>query len=389
LANDDGEVLSVRCGCSDRAMCRGCAELYRGDVRTLVREALGSGPATFITFTGPGAEAFGQVHSLRVDHGRVRRCSCGRTHDAGDPILGTPLHPDRYRYDRVAEWNAHSRRLLTVVMGKVARLVGRKLEWVAVLEPQGRGVGHWHVLVRGVIPAYLVQVAVRGGVNRRTGRCIQQTHHAGYSFGERLDVQPILSEDGAGRAAGYLSKYLSKTAGSGGPGGELSTVVVEHWTRLADAARRVAGGCSCGTTERRVVIDEETGEVSEVCEHHPRPHGLLPAAILERMAPWGGDRCPRLRRVVRQGGHSGRPVGRSRGWGVSLSDLRARRREHMGGRDEPDESSEVVWSYIGRGYGPEGLSMFDIEACAFLGGLSPPADGRCDGCPVSQAERIT
>lgn len=353
-------------------MCRGCAELYRGDVRTLVREGLGSGPATFITFTGPGAEEFGRVHSLRVDHGRARRCSCGRTHSAGDLILGTPLHPERYRYDRVAEWNAHSRRLLTVVMGKVARLVGRKLEWVAVLEPQGRGVGHWHVLVRGVIPAYLVQVAVRGGTNRRTGRCIARTHHAGFSFGERLDVQPILSEEGAGRASRYLSKYLSKTAGSGGPGGELPTVVVEHWTRLAGAARRVAGGCSCATTERRVDIDEETGEVTEVCERHPRPHGLLPPAILERMAPWGGDRCPRLRRVVRQGGHTGRPVGRTRGWGVSLSDLRTRRREHMGAKEEPDESSEVVWRYIGRGYGPEGLSIFDIEAYASLGGLSPP-----------------
>ena len=163
-----------------------------------MEEGIGAGPATFLTVTAPGAVRFGRVHSMRRDAaGRARRCGCGVIHADGDEAVGTPVDPEGFPYAAVVEWNAASRRLLTVMMQKLARLVGEKLQWVAVPELQARGLVHWHVAVRKLISAENVRTAVVGGINPRTGRRITPATHRGHVFGEQVDVQPVIGEAGA------------------------------------------------------------------------------------------------------------------------------------------------------------------------------------------------
>ena len=95
-----GQLL-IRCNNRRATRCAACAEVYRKDTYHLVTAGLSGGkgigpavaehPRVFATFTAP---SFGPVHN-RPGGGR---CRCGRLHPDGDPVLGTPLNPDRYDY---------------------------------------------------------------------------------------------------------------------------------------------------------------------------------------------------------------------------------------------------------------------------------------------------
>ena len=95
-----GELL-VRCGNRRATRCPACSTVYRYDTYQLIAAGLRGGetvptsvaahPRVFATLTAPG---FGPVHN-QPDTGR---CHCSARHADDDPILGTPLDPERYDY---------------------------------------------------------------------------------------------------------------------------------------------------------------------------------------------------------------------------------------------------------------------------------------------------
>ncbi len=111
-------------------------------------------PRVFATLTAPG---FGPVHN-QPDTGR---CHCGHTHPDDDPLLGTPLDPERYDYAGAVLWNAHAPALwarftthLRREVAKTASLTQRALRhhatlsYAKVAEYQKRGQVHFHAVIR-------------------------------------------------------------------------------------------------------------------------------------------------------------------------------------------------------------------------------------------------
>nr|WP_329364156.1 replication initiator [Streptomyces sp. NBC_01483] len=136
-----GELL-VRCGNRRATRCPACSTVYRYDTYQLIAAGLRGGktvpasvaehPRVFATLTAPG---FGPVHN-QPDTGR---CHCGHTHPDDDPLLGTPLAPERYDYAAAVLWNAHApalwARFTTHLRREIAKaagltqLGGRECRW--------------------------------------------------------------------------------------------------------------------------------------------------------------------------------------------------------------------------------------------------------------------
>lgn len=300
----------VPCGSQDSEVCPGCGAAFLKLVYLMVRFGL-FGTCWMWTVTGP---SFGQIHSLRLLGNRIRVCHCGAKHSKGQAVLGTPLNWRRYDYLGQAMWNRMSGRLVAIALQKVRRLMERHygitIEWVMVAEVQARGAVHYHVFVRGLIPAWVFDVVVRGGVNPVTDRSIPPTSHNGYLLGRQFDVSAIdLSR--AEEAAAYGAKYVSK--GRPGLAPVLDPVVEHHQRRLADAVRQVV---ACGCAGR---VHEDG---SPVIVRHAR--GMPRMAVVRT---WAWDRCPEVRRALRLCGSTGRIVTASRGWGVTLGQLRQNQRD--------------------------------------------------------------
>lgn len=111
-------------------------------------------PRVFATLTAPG---FGPVHN-QPDTGR---CHCGQLHGDDDPLLGTPLDPERYDYTGAVLWNAHApalwARFTTHLRREIAKTAGltqralrdhATLSYVKVAEYQKRGQVHFHAVIR-------------------------------------------------------------------------------------------------------------------------------------------------------------------------------------------------------------------------------------------------
>jgi hypothetical protein len=155
-----GELL-VRCG--NRRATR-CPAVYRYDTYQLIAAGLRGGktvltsvathPRVFATLTAPG---FGPVHS-QPDAGH---CHCCHTHPDDDPLLGTPIDPDRYDYAGAVLWNTHapalSARFTTHLRREIAKAAGltqrvlrdhATLSYAKVAEYQKRGQVHFHAVIR-------------------------------------------------------------------------------------------------------------------------------------------------------------------------------------------------------------------------------------------------
>jgi hypothetical protein len=65
------------------------------------------------------------------------------------------------------------------------------LQLVRVIEFQRRGLAHVHALVRGAVSPDILRLAVRGGINPRTGRRVSGTTSGGFSFGPQCDVRNV------------------------------------------------------------------------------------------------------------------------------------------------------------------------------------------------------
>ncbi|MEU2334797.1 replication initiator [Streptomyces sp. NPDC013172] len=251
--------LLVRCGNRRTSRCPSCAELYRQDTYHLIAAGLRGGKnipdqvashlRVFATLTAP---SYGPVHGRHASGSA--HCRCGRTHTKGDPLLGTPLDPERYDYTGAVLWNAHSPALWARFMLHLRRTIAaaadipqRLLHKVAhvsyakVAEYQQRGLIHFHAVIRldGPAGSYtappawatpeLLADAIRIAATcaHLDGPIINGRNHS-FAFGKQIDVRIIrstafqagttITED---KVAGYVAKYATK-------GTEAATGTLDH-----------------------------------------------------------------------------------------------------------------------------------------------------------------
>ncbi|WP_329138627.1 replication initiation protein [Streptomyces sp. NBC_01476] len=245
--------LLVCCGNRRTTGCPSCAEIYRHDTYQLIAAGLRGGktvpttitthPRVFATFTAP---SFGPVHNRPSgETKRDRRCRCGRTHSEGDPLLGSPLDPDRYDYRGAVLGNAHAPALWSRFMLHLRRAIARaagltqrslssaaKISYAKVAEYQRRGLVHFHAVIRLDGPDGSATPPPAWATTELLGDAIQtaatRTRVAGpemdggtwsFAFGTQLDVRPIRSGDFTGgtpvterAVAASIAKYATKGA---------------------------------------------------------------------------------------------------------------------------------------------------------------------------------
>ena len=265
-----GELL-LRCGNRRAARCPSCSNVYRYDTYQLIAAGLRGGktvpttvathPRVFATLTAPG---FGPVHNQPG----AAACTCGTRHADGDPLLGTPLNPQRYDYTGAVLWNAHApalwARFTTHLRREIAHAAGltqrtlrhhATLSYAKVAEYQKRGQIHFHTVIRidgptgpaSTPPAWattqLLDHAVRAAA-KRTRVQHQRPSGAGqvdgaqspelmvFRFGRQIDVRAIRSTDFTGdgpvtdrHVAAYIAKYATK-------GAETTTGTLDRRLRL-------------------------------------------------------------------------------------------------------------------------------------------------------------
>jgi hypothetical protein len=251
---DDGEGQSRRVRSTRRRA--DVPDLPRRPVqaRTIGREyAGGYRPSMFVTLT---LDSYGPVHSARRRGAQIARCACGAVHDEGAAILGAPVDPARYDYQRAARDAVHFSALLSRWWQNLRRVVGWEVQYFAAVEAQRRLAAHAHIAIRGSIPrATIRQVTaatyhhvwwpqhgdpVYGGdrlpvwVPEHRAWCDPDTRtplptfeeslpgpDAGADesahvvcFGDQVDIRGLLGgSEETRRHVGYLTKYLTKSIG--------------------------------------------------------------------------------------------------------------------------------------------------------------------------------
>lgn len=334
----DHRPVSRRCGTRLASSCSSCSALYAGDARALIRGGLVDEQtgraldATFITLTAPGADVFGQVHSLRRTggkRGRVRPCRCGVRHRPGEAVLGLPLDPGTYRYDLAAEFNAAAGRLAAVTWQKLARLRGdeQPLRVVRVAEYQARGLLHIHAIVIGRISHGEVRLAVSGGENPLTKRRVQPARHGRWQWGPSIKVEPVTASRGLGKYMQKLTGYAVKSAGDDRPNDDFAVRMSRAGARTCRCEHSRAACCD-GSNVTDVVRNDGTAvTVAWQSAHARRP-------------------CRRHRLARRGWGFRGHVFAASRRWGVTFTQLRAKRAAWCappaGGSATP--ATVVVWT---------------------------------------------
>jgi hypothetical protein len=229
-----GEIKTIefdkRCGTRRRDKCEPCSFIWRDDAYYALinpsKEHKGS--LTFITLTAPGSKHFGKSHTASFKGLKSERCACRSFHSPSDSVVGLPTNSDKFDYKKVTKFNYRASRLTSVTLQKIYRLIltdlnsGReaserktikdvRLPTARVMEWQERGVLHVHIIVRGHIPTYIVEKAVKGSPPTSTRRRVLPAEHDGEKWGEQFDVRHINSGDE--KQIAKLSGYITKVVG--------------------------------------------------------------------------------------------------------------------------------------------------------------------------------
>lgn len=397
----DGTLL-LACKDRRSAVCPSCAETYRADTWHLIAAGLrgravaseragtrgavslavpasvAAHPVVLATFTAP---SFGAVHRVsegvcRARRGRVvcrhrRPVGCTVSHGADDPAVGTPLCVDCYDYTGHVLWHSAVpelwRRTSIYTYRALARLVSERhgvrvsvrrvreryrISYVKVAEFQRRGAVHLHVIARldGVDsedaervvapPAGSYTGLLEAALREAAGRVAVPLPEVGSRtrvacWGSQLDVSPV---GDAMRAAAYLAKYATKTAGD----------------TLAGLPPRRFGFSDLAWLGRRGVSS----------------HVVMLAVTCFKLARRADCADLRLAQHVHMLGFAGHFATRSRRYSITLGALRAARRAwrsrhnphpESGTGDDPwaaasngggDGSVLLVsgWRYVGSGF---------------------------------------
>lgn len=268
-------VTHIRCGNRRESACPACSRLHAGDTYQLIRagvvggktvpERVADNPLVFATLTAP---SFGKVHGRRdgtqachprtrgaaiCEHGRSRTCTV--RHHEQDELLGQPLCPECYDYSSQLVWQwwapALWRRFTIGLRRSIAKDVGvaatrlntvATVQYAKVSEQQTRAAVHFHALIRidGPKTAEGFASAPRGMDAARLAHHIEQAALAVrltvpgvdkydaeriLSFGIQVDARPVRdrcrADDpsrplAAEQVAGYLAKYVTKSASDDG-----------------------------------------------------------------------------------------------------------------------------------------------------------------------------
>jgi len=346
-----GELL-LRCGNRRATRCPACSNVYRYDTYQLIAAGLRGGKTVptsvsthsrvFATLTAPG---FGPVHNQPG----AAPCTCGTRHGDSDPLLGTPLNPQRYDYTGAVLWNAHASALWARFTGHLRREIAHAagltqralrhhatLSYAKVAEYQKRGQIHFHTVIRidgptgpsSTPPAWattgLLDHAVRAAA-KRTRVQHQRPSGAGeaepaqspesmvFRFGRQIDVRAIRSTDFTGDApvtdrhvAAYIAKYATK-------GAETTT----------------------GTLDRRLRF------LAELAQHDLTDHARQMIHTAWHLGAQPQHTHLRLRQWAHMLGFRGHFSTRTRHYSTTLTHLRAERTTWRTRQDDLQERADV------------------------------------------------
>ena len=367
-------TLLMACRNRRATRCPSCADTYRQDSFHLIAAGLRGGkgipdtvathPRVFLTLTAP---SFGPVHSQRdgdvcqrrrstdrCPHG-IRR-GCWRRHRDNDPLLGQPICPLCFDYDRAVLWNAVApelwRRTTIAIRRQLAMLGGvpvRKLNdqvrlrFTKVIEYQARGAIHIHAVLRldgpdpdSVTPAAprwtaeLLEEAARGAAAQVSAQlpARAEVSEERARWGEQLDVRSIPPDDGSDLANN--SQRQART---------VAAYIAKYATKSIDPL---------GALDRRLLRGEQIDDL-DIDEHHRE---LVETAWQLGVEPHLRDL--KLRRWAHTLGYRGHWATRSRRYSTTLTALRDTRRNWRSAWGGVAAAADAVvisgWAYAGSGY---------------------------------------
>lgn len=182
VCGDCGHQDFWRCDCSSAEKCSDCAERRRKLIARIVdlgtTDRLGSGYTYFLTLNAPGEKDHRKWRQGRGGNDRPH-CDCHRTFEGVTK----------------GEWNAGESACWNRLRLALSRLSEGSLTYIGSVEVQSRGLLHRHVVLnvdRPLTPVEVGDLALAAGYG-----CVH-------------DLQPIRS---AQKAAWYISKYVTKSAG--------------------------------------------------------------------------------------------------------------------------------------------------------------------------------
>ncbi len=383
--NDESDgVLLKACGTRRATRCPSCAATYGADARMLVRagmsggkgvpESVSSHPMVFATFTAP---SFGAVHGTRSGDrtpchpgATKQRCvhgkslTCWKRHRSDESVLGEPLCPDCYDYERSILWNAtcpelwrrttiYVRRELAKQLGVDAKQFDRelRLSFAKVAEFQRRGVVHLHAVIRlderddectaprvGVTTSMLVAAihAAAQKVSAPLPRGFSDEVLGLARWGQQLDLRVIAAHEQNAVRTSDLDSDEASTARSSRA---VANYVAKYATKSTDDA---------GALDRRLTSLDDL-----------RARGV--SAHLYRLVEtaWNLGVLPhltRLRAWAHSLGFGGHWLTKSRRYSVTFSFLRSQRQAWQVQRRQGTANASApaialgVWKWVGTGW---------------------------------------
>jgi hypothetical protein len=335
------QEFEKRCGTRRKDKCEPCSKIWKRDAYFALispsKEHKSS--LTFITLTAPGVWFFGQTHTAQWNNKPSERCACRAFHQPHDEIVGTPVEPDDFDYDKVVEFNNKVSRLTTVTLQKIHRLLltdlnrnsisstkktirDVRLPTARVMEWQERGVLHVHIIVRGFIPTYIIENAVKGSQATKTRRRIEPTTYQHQGWGNQVNVRHLNSADS--NQIGKLSSYVTKVVNYALKDVDTETVEqskiksnyhrkLRYWTNQVVKCDKPFSECNASMKTPEDVIRYRTIERKQFCVKHRRAHHQIgfTGNVLTMNRAWGSSL--RSERLKRQGyaqtqGQSVRPA---------------------------------------------------------------------------------
>lgn len=344
-----------RCRTRRESRCPSCAEAYARDARTIIRSGIPDKRKpgqhiAFLTLTAPGREAFGSANH-RLPGRRTGACPCGKRHKPGDLLLGAPVAPSKFNYDRAAAWNSALPELWRRFLIDLDRELNPggvetyAISYVKVVEVQRRGLWHIHAVVRldPLTKLHRPQKQMQAAI-KAAAASPKVGHHR---FGRQVDVKfarqraprrrsgeseahyqsRVNRTDTVARFAYYLSKYATKGsehAISKGSGGKQYQM---HLTKLRGAGRKVA--------------DEWLHERTEAAKARDGYSSNRRAEVV---------RNSRANATAEAFGYGGQYLTKARSFGKTFKSLREEARAVIAER-YPRDPSDTGWRWDADGFG--------------------------------------
>lgn len=156
-------TFALACRSRIARVCEFCAHQFLLRARTVFYSAISPSPRLFdnqgnlqdvvnhlegykVFFVTATAPSFGVVHN-RPKVAPHRCSACGQTHKADDEILGFPVDPERYKFQEAVAWNRAAPELLRNTLQRLRRYDVRDVQYCGVFEVQTRGALHFHGLI--------------------------------------------------------------------------------------------------------------------------------------------------------------------------------------------------------------------------------------------------